>query len=223
VIESFAKTGFAHVPSVLDASTCRSLCAQSPSKSGAGDRSLLHQPWCATLAASLREHPALSSLLAETPVIVQCTRFAKSDKHNWLVPLHQDLSIPVADRIDHPAWSGWSEKDGLLFAQPPVDVLEKMVAVRVHLDVCTRENGPLRVVSGSHRHGRLDVATARRLRDRIGETYCTADTGDAWVMRPLLLHASSKADGESHGQRRVLHFLFGPAILPHGFRWNPAA
>jgi hypothetical protein len=39
-------------------------------------------------------------------------------------------------------------------------------------------------------------------------------------MRPLLLHASSKASGSS--LRRVLHFLFGPRDLPHGLRWQHA-
>jgi len=37
------------------------------------------------------------------------------------------------------------------------------------------------------------------------------------LMRPLLLHASSKSSGSS--RRRVLHFLFGPPVLPCGLRW----
>jgi hypothetical protein len=37
------------------------------------------------------------------------------------------------------------------------------------------------------------------------------------AMRPLLLHASSKATGSS--RRRVLHFLFGPPALPFGLEW----
>jgi hypothetical protein len=36
-------------------------------------------------------------------------------------------------------------------------------------------------------------------------------------MRPLLLHASSKAINGP--PRRVLHFVFGPSHLPEGFRW----
>jgi hypothetical protein len=37
------------------------------------------------------------------------------------------------------------------------------------------------------------------------------------VMRPLVLHASSKATGTS--KRRVLHILFGPPELPYGLEW----
>jgi hypothetical protein len=37
------------------------------------------------------------------------------------------------------------------------------------------------------------------------------------LMRPLLLHASSRASGAS--RRRVLHFVFGPRELPFGLAW----
>jgi hypothetical protein len=39
-------------------------------------------------------------------------------------------------------------------------------------------------------------------------------------MRPLILHASSKSTELS--QRRVLHFVFGPAKLPLGLEWRRA-
>jgi len=44
-----------------------------------------------------------------------------------------------------------------------------------------------------------------------------AARGDALLMRPLVLHASSKASGTS--RRRVLHFVFGPQALPCGLAW----
>jgi predicted protein tyrosine phosphatase len=44
------------------------------------------------------------------------------------------------------------------------------------------------------------------------------DRGGALVMRPLILHASSKATSLS--QRRVLHFVFGPPRLPLGLEWR---
>jgi hypothetical protein len=40
------------------------------------------------------------------------------------------------------------------------------------------------------------------------------------VLKPLLLHASSKASMPS--QRRVLHFVFGPPVLPFGLEWPQA-
>lgn len=41
------------------------------------------------------------------------------------------------------------------------------------------------------------------------------------LMRPLALHASSKATGSS--RRRVLHFVYGPLALPYGLRWPSIA
>jgi hypothetical protein len=55
------------------------------------------------------------------------------------------------------------------------------------------------------------------LRQASGEVACAAPRGSALVMRPLLLHGSSKARGTR--LRRVLHFLFGPRELPFGLRW----
>lgn len=151
---------------------------------------------------------------------VQCTYFEKSAGQNWLVAMHQDLSIPVAERVSGSGLQGWSEKEGELFVQPPTAVLERLVAVRLHLDECSPTDGPLRVVPGSHTSGRLGPDAASRRRDLHGEVVCTARRGDVLVMRPLLLHASSKAHGTS--RRRVLHFLFGPRHLPLGLAWRHA-
>ena len=151
---------------------------------------------------------------------VQCTFFDKSADNNWLVALHQDLSIPIQERVAHPDCSGWSKKEGVLYVQPPVAVLESLVAVRAHLDDCGSANGPLRVVPGSHRHGRLSPEAARALREQRGAFECIARRGDVLAMRPLLLHSSSKAQAKA--PRRVLHFLFGPGALPCGLKWHRA-
>jgi len=39
-------------------------------------------------------------------------------------------------------------------------------------------------------------------------------------MKPLILHASSKAT--SAARRRVLHFVYGPKVLPFGLQWKHA-
>jgi hypothetical protein len=185
-----------------------------------GHRHLLVQAWCSELSITLRRHPLLASVLPPTCVAVQCTFFEKSPESNWLVALHQDLSIPVAERIEHDALSAWSEKEGCWFVQPPTEVLQQLIAVRFHVDVCNSIDGALKVVPGSHRHGRVDLTSAQALREESGELSCAVDRGGALVMRPLLLHSSSKASGQS--RRRVLHFLFGPAILPYGLQWHHA-
>jgi ectoine hydroxylase-related dioxygenase (phytanoyl-CoA dioxygenase family) len=108
--------------------------------------------------------------------------------------------------------SGWSEKEGQVYVQPPVGVLEQLVAVRIHIDDCRADSGALRVVAKSHVEGRLNQERAEELRRKNGETAVPVARGDALVMRPLILHASSKAT--SLNPRRVLHFAFGPPMLP---------
>jgi hypothetical protein len=223
VAQHIAEHGFATVPHVLTAAECDALpdrvTGGAASASG-GTRSLLQQDWCRALAARLRQHPELAPVLAPDLVAVQCTYFEKSAARNWLVPVHQDLSIAVARRVSDPSLGPWSEKEGTLFVQPPVALLQQLIAVRVHIDACTAEDGPLRVVPGSHLLGRLDAQAAAAARQTQPEHVCTVAPGGAMLMRPLLLHASSKSTGTS--QRRVLHFVFGPTTLPLGLQWQDA-
>jgi hypothetical protein len=187
----------------------------------AGLRELLEQPWCQALARWLRGLPQLHGVLPATAVAVQCMLFEKSSDRNWLVAPHQDLAIPVARRVEHARLGGWSVKAGRLYVLAPVEVLEQTLAVRLHLDDATEADGGLRFVPGSHRAGVLDDAAVCEWRGRQGEISAEARAGDALLMRPLVLHASSKA--RANGRRRVLHFLFGPPELPCGLRWAIAA
>jgi Phytanoyl-CoA dioxygenase (PhyH) len=212
------RAGFALVHGVLNVDECDGIAVTLAGREGGlGQRSLLQEGWCVALAQRLRAHPALGPVLSAYRA-VQCNYFEKSAKENWLVAVHQDLSIPVAARVCNAALRAWSSKEGLQFVQPPVDVLEQLVAVRVHVDRCGGEDGPLRVVPGSHCMGVIapDVAVEAR---RRGVT-CAANRGDVLVMKPLLLHMSSKSRGS--GLRRVLHFVFGPPRLPHGLVWATA-
>lgn len=220
-VGSFEQDGFMLIPGMLNAADCaRFACAAAPAATAlsGGRRSLLDEAWCAGLADCLGRHPALKPLLPGDAVAVQCTYFEKSASRNWLVPVHQDLSIPVAEHVADTRLGAWSMKEGALFVQPPVALLEQLVAVRVHLDDCGAGDGPLRVVPGSHRTGVVTSQAAIAARDR--EVPCAVPRGDALVMRPLLLHSSSKSSGT--GRRRVLHFLFGPPSLPFGLRWKNA-
>jgi hypothetical protein len=210
--------GFAILPGVLPESDCQNVEAHLAglSTGNAGTRNLLDSDWCASIAETLRGSGQLAPVLAGS-VAVQCTYFDKSHAVNWLVPIHQDLSIPVRERVAHPELKGWAEKEGVLFVQPPPSVLEALVAVRVHLDDSGYENGPLRVVPGSHRLGRLPGSDQVALREGRGEVACVAPRGGVVAMKPLLLHASSKST--SSRPRRVLHYLYGPRELPFRLGW----
>lgn len=222
-VASLGLQGFALVPQLLDGGECEAVgqLLAGAQTGRAGTRALLSQPWCRALTKRLSCHAALAALLPPGLVAVQCTFFEKSAARNWLVPVHQDLGIPVAQRIEHPQLHGWSEKEGVPHVNAPAEILERLVAVRLHIDECSAIDGPLRVTPGSHRHGVIDEQATAAWRQRAAEVVCVAPRGSVLLMRPLLLHASSKASGTS--QRRVLHFLFGPPELPFGLRWPVVA
>jgi hypothetical protein len=186
----------------------------------AGSRQLLDRSWCAALVAPIRARLRRFRVLDGDAVAVQCTYFQKTAECNWKVPYHQDLSIPVAARVDHPALSGWSVKEDGVYVQPEETLLQRLLAVRLHLDPCDAETGALRVISGSHRLGRIEAKRVAAMAKRSSEALCLADVGDLVLMRPLLLHASSKAKAPSG--RRVLHFVFAPPQPGNGLSWRIA-
>ncbi|MEX1165572.1 MAG: phytanoyl-CoA dioxygenase family protein [Hydrogenophaga sp.] len=216
LVASLKKDGCVRWPQLLTRTEILELANKTDgaTRGRAGTRCLLNESWCKQLAHQLKQALINNMFLAPDSLAVQCTLFEKTLEHNWLVPLHQDLSIPVAHRNSAPQWRAWSQKEGLLFAQPPLSVLENSLALRLHLDPCDAEDGALRIIPGSHLLGiQLNPAP------KPGAPFqsCSAREGDAWLMRPLVLHASSKRT--TPGRRRVLHFLFGPATLPDGVEW----
>jgi len=210
--EKFLTDGYLLVENVLsvdDIDVLQSKIQALPEglfKIKAGTRNLLSTQWCKILADKVKNHPTIQSLLPSDSRAVQCTYFCKTENANWLVAPHRDKAIPVSQRISSPHWTAWSVKEGVRYAQPPREVLEQLLAVRLHLDANTVHNSPLRIVPGSH-------TSAGSVRPEVA---CIIGAGGAVVMRPLALHASSKL---LQGNRRVLHFLFGPRQLPDGAVW----
>jgi ectoine hydroxylase-related dioxygenase (phytanoyl-CoA dioxygenase family) len=174
-------------------------------------------PEILALAESAAVRALVDEVLGEDAIPVRGILFDKVPGANWKVPWHQDLTIAVAERHEVDGFGPWSMKAGVLHVQPPACVLEKMLTVRIHLDACGRENGALRVVAGSHRLGRLPEEMAARLGTEGPVHDCEAGAGDALLMRPLLLHASSASENPLH--RRVIHVDYAAAELPDGLRW----
>jgi len=161
--------------------------------------------------------PRLRAVLGEDMQAVRGIFFDKTPGANWPVAWHQDLTLALRERHDVEGWSNWTVKRGVTHAQAPPEILARMMTMRLHLDDCGEDNGPLRVIAGSHDHGvlpRAEIVTRTRENAHI----ITAGAGDALFMKPLILHASSPARAPSH--RRVLHLEFAPRdLLPSGLDW----
>lgn len=98
-----------------------------------------------------------AEILAHDPILTRAILFDKKPGANWAVGWHQDVTIAVRQKLDVPGFSGWSIKEGVAHVQPPLAVLEEMLTVRLHIDDCFVENGPLQVLPGST--GRADCPT----------------------------------------------------------------
>lgn len=158
-----------------------------------------------------------SKFLEGEATLVRAIFFNKTPDQNWLVTWHQDKTVAVSDVFELEGWGPWSNKDGTHHVQPPLDVLNKMVTIRIHLDDATPENGCLRVIPDSHAMGNLSQEQINRCVENNEPFNCTANKGDALVMRPHILHASSKATVPS--QRRILHFEYSDYKLPENITW----
>jgi hypothetical protein len=183
---------------------------------GAGERRLHEDPRVWEFAADGAPAELARQCLGQARVV----RILFFDKHagaNWKVPYHQDVTIAVRDRADVGGFTGWSDKAGMTHVRAPAAVLENMLAVRIHLDECGPENGPLRAIPGSHSQGRLKADVVKQLLAEGREQTYTSPKGGAILMRPLTLHASSQASSPSH--RRVLHIEYAAIDLPAPLQW----
>lgn len=149
--------------------------------------------------------------------LVRAIVFNKTSYNNWLVSWHQDKTVSISARIDEPEWGPWSKKDGTLHVQAPLAVLNNMITVRIHLDPANANNGCLKVIPESHQQGLLSHIDIQRIVQLKRTVLCESAVGDALVMRPHLLHASSKSQNPS--QRRVLHLEYSGYSLPKGINW----
>lgn len=228
--DALARDGYTMVADAVDACALDELINElrpiSDALSGVrgGARHLLRTvPAVRTLAQSAALRSIAERSLGPGAMAVRAILFDKTPRANWKVVWHQDLTIAVRERRDVEGFGPWTEKEGVAHVQPPVEVLERMVAVRLHLDDCTESNGPVRVLPGSHRSGRLtpeEVASQRKTRPEI---VCTVPRGGVLAFHSLLLHASSPALEPAH--RRVVHVEYAGAewqTLPGGLVWYDA-
>ena len=214
------RDGFAMVENVLGTDDVDALVkaieAVQPAQHGM--RNLFEQ---VPQTRSLVTHPAITAhveaILGPQAFAVRAILFDKIKGSNWHVGWHQDQAIAIKERAEINGFGPTSLKAGVPHTRASAKVLEQMLAVRLHLDDCGPDNGPLRCVPGSHQCGRLDPDQTLAQKDRLGEQTCTVGRGGALLMRPLCLHASSPARSPHH--RRVIHIEFAGCELPEPLRW----
>jgi len=158
-----------------------------------------------------------ASIMGPAARPVRAVLFDKTRSANWSLGWHQDRMIAVQRRIEMPGFGPWSVKQGLIHVAPPIELLESMVTLRVHLDPVGPGNAPLWIAPGSHRFGRVPVDEIDQAVKRCGTSVCLAAPGDIWAYATPILHKSDAA--QYLARRRVLQVDYAAAELPGGLVW----
>lgn len=228
VITEFEQNGFALVRNPFSDAQIEALTEaiesfreSQNSAVSAGFRNLLKE--CSTVkefAKSREIREIVMALQGEKTKPVRSIFFDKTPSSNWYVTWHQDLSIAVEQRIETEGYGPWSTKEGTIHTQPPREILEHIVSLRIHLDPCPAENGAIKFIAGSHTTGIIEPSEVSHRVEMGTATICPAEKGDVILMHPLILHSSSKSTTPEH--RRVLHLEYCAFDLPNGLNWTEA-
>lgn len=206
--------GYAITPGCLTMRECENiveaLSTGSVLRSRAGARHLMACPIVEALANSSRLVELANEWLGSAAIPFRATLFEKSARTNWLIPWHQDTALPLTKKFDGTGWGPWSQKAGITYAHAPTGALSRILALRVHLDNSNTDNGPLRVIPGSHGQGVLSDQSVLKYASTHKEVACLTGRGGVIAMRPLLIHSSSKA--QSIEPRRVLHIEYSDSL-----------
>jgi ectoine hydroxylase-related dioxygenase (phytanoyl-CoA dioxygenase family) len=220
-VDFIDRSGFWIEDEVFSDRECDDLIEAAPlglqGRTRAGARHLMAIPAIEAAAKDERLLRIAGRALSPGAVPFRATLFDKSAIANWLVVWHQDTTLPLESRNNSTEWGPWSLKAGLLYAHAPAWALSRVIALRISLDASTSENGPLRVIPGSHLAGVLsddEILGLARTHENIESL---VPRGGVLAMRPLLVHSSSKA--RSGEPRRVLHLEYADALdLKPGLR-----
>ena len=209
-LEPIQKHGFAIIPELVRRQDVDGLLEElnkaNLPRSRAGVRHAMRLPAVAAIARDARLMEIAQETLGRNAFPFRATLFDKSPTANWLVVWHQDTALPLQERRETPGWGPWSVKDGVTYAHAPESALTEVLALRLHLDDSTAENGPLRVLPGTHTLGVLTDEALHDLSTKIPAVDCVVPQGGVLAMRPLIVHASSKS--QSDAPRRVLHIEY---------------
>ena len=147
----------------------------------------------------------MAALLGPAARPVRALIMAKGAGQDWDIGWHRDTTFAVKTPKAVPGFDSWVDKGPFWQVQAPEELVAQVRSLRLHLDDSGPGTGPLLVKPGSHRGLEAEPVELHARR------------GDAFLMHPLLLHASARP--RSLAPRRVLHIEWAAFELPDGLEW----
>jgi len=148
--------------------------------------------------------------------LVKATYFDKPPDAKWYVTWHQDIPINVKKKIVTKGYKSWTKKGDVISVCPPDDILKNIFSFRIHLDEMNTKNGPLKLVPGSH-NKRMSDEEIQLITSNCVPFVSEVAPGGVQLMKPLILHSSSKSNVQK--RRRVIHLEFSSAGLSGKLTW----
>ncbi|MFY7810986.1 MAG: phytanoyl-CoA dioxygenase family protein [Flavobacterium sp.] len=148
--------------------------------------------------------------------LIKSIYFDKPESSNWYVSYHQDLTISVDQKLNIPNYGPWTVKKNQFSVQPPIEILENLYTIRIHLDETNEQNGALKIIPKSHlkKIYRPETINWNIEKEEIG----MVEKGGIMIMKPLLLHSSSRTINQK--RRRVIHLEFSNRELSKEIQWS---
>ncbi len=230
VISQIERDGFATLPDVFDPVEVDAITTELTQALVIGRPGVLEQAGRIYAARNILQlwpkvadvwrRPPLPEILREVLGpdfgLVRVLFFDKPPEQSWSLPWHKDLTIAVRNnrlpsrQFEHP-----TTKSGVPHVEASQAVLEGMLTARIHLDDVTEENGPMKVIPGSHLTGKVSSIDESKCRTVL------AQRGDVLLIRPLVEHNSVPSRSGSLQHRRILHLEFANSPdLPDGYEWH---
>jgi hypothetical protein len=165
----------------------------------------------------LEEVNALATQILPNARPVRIIAFNKTDVSNWTLPWHQDRVVALRERVETPGFTNWTNKSGIWHAEPPIELLERMVFARIHLDPADTRNGCLQLALGTHSRGKVAAGDAEAIAHAAPIEDCVAERGDVLFAKALILHRSSPS--RVRGGRRAIRVDYCAEALPAPLEW----
>jgi len=169
------------------------------------------------ISDGLEEVGALAASLLPNARVVRVVAFNKAESANWTLPWHQDRVIALQDRIETPGFTNWTNKAGIWHAEPPIELLERMIFARIHLDPACEDNGCLQLALGTHTLGKVAAADVEGVANAAPIEHCVAERGDVLFAKALILHRSSPS--RTNANRRAIRIDYCADPLPTSLAW----
>ena len=159
--------------------------------------------------------------------VVKSIYFDKPASSNWYVAYHQDLTISVDNKIELENYGPWTKKHNQFAVQPPIEILENISTIRIHLDDTDENNGALNVIPKSHLKKIYRPETIDWKCEK--EVSCAVEKGGIMLMKPLTLHSSKRTTKtprskrqkkRGYSTRQSSNFQFEIAQRSRGQKWK---